>query len=312
MVLSPQSFPLETGSSLTEDAESLLTESASRLTAPAEVDHAYVAGLPERVRRGELSVITLLKGLETIGIVCYRTVDSESEVVYCCMKTGYEGLERLFLGRIVSEFTGYGIRVVRGSFSGPGADRFTAAAVEIGFRKVVRMSMTYSVTEDLAHTYRPAPGIEIQQWTPAYFEDVCKLMCVAAEDFDRAVYPLFGSIEGARTLLLSILRDRHGIFLPELSLVALIDGEPAGFLLASMIQNGTVLILDIAVESERRRRGIGGKLLQYLISKSAVLSRRQIVLAVTLDNNPAIELYKKTGFRQTSIFDQYVLEIRGK
>lgn len=311
MVLSPQSFTLETGSELTDDAERLLAESAVSLSDPGEIDRLYVLGLSDRVRRGELSVITLLKGRETIGLFCYRSIDLEAELVYGCMKAGSEGLERLFMGMIVEDLARHGTSVVRSGLSGPGAGRFAAAALLMGFRKVSRMSMTRKVDETEVFTYKPAPGISIIPWSPACFEDVCRLMHEASEDFDRAVYPLFGSVEGSRALLLSILQDRHGMFLPELSLAAQVDGKTVGFLLASLIQDGSVLILDIAVDTGHRRKGIGGKLLESLISKSAMLGRRQIVLAVTLDNDPAIGLYRKMGFRQVSIFDQYVLEIKG-
>jgi ribosomal protein S18 acetylase RimI-like enzyme len=310
MVLSPQSFTLETGSELTDDAERLLAESAARLSDPGEIDRLYVLGLPDRVRHGELSVITLLKGGETIGLFCYRSIDLEAELVYGCMKAGSEGLERLFMGLLIDVLSGQGTRAVRSGFSGPGAGRFATTALMMGFRKVSRMSMTRKVDETEIFTYRPAPGISVIPWSAACFEDVCRLMHEASEDFDRAVYPLFGSAEGSRALLLSILQDRHGMFLPELSLAAQIDDRTVGFLLASLIQDGSVLILDVAVDPEHRRKGIGGKLLESLISKSAMLGRRQIVLAVTLDNDPAIGLYRKMGFRQASIFDQYVLEIQ--
>ncbi|WP_424358606.1 N-acetyltransferase family protein [Methanocella sp. MCL-LM] len=310
MVLSPQGYTLETGSELTDDAERLLIESAVRIPSTGEIDRLYVLGLPDRVRRGELSVITLLKGIEPIGIFCYRSVDLEAELVYGCLKPGNEGLERIFMLQILDELSTQGINAVRSSFSGPGADRFAVAALEMGFRKVSRMSMTRRVDESHTFTYKPEPGLNITPWSTNHFEDICRLMYEASEAFDRAVYPLFASPEGCRTLLLSIMQDRHGIFIPELSLVATIDDRVVGFLLSSLIVDGSVLILDIAVDSQHRGNGIGGKLLESLISKSAMLGRRQIVLAVTLDNEPAIGLYRKMGFKQASIFDQYVLELK--
>lgn len=311
MVLSPQGYTLETGSELTDDAERLLIESAVRIPSTGEIDRMYVLGLPDRVRRGELSVITLLKGIEPIGIFCYRSVDLEAELVYGCLKAGSEGLERIFMLQILDDLSGQGINAVRSSFSGPGADRFAIAALEMGFRKVSRMSMTRRVDESSIFTYKPDPGLNIQPWSTNHFEDICRLMYEASEDFDRAVYPLFASPEGCRTLLLSIMQDRHGMFLPELSLVATVDdNKVVGFLLSSLIVDGSVLILDIAVDSQHRGNGIGGKMLESLISKSAMIGRRQIVLAVTLDNDQAIGLYRKMGFKQASIFDQYVLVLK--
>lgn len=308
MALSSQGF--EVGCTLTTDAERLLVESAVRLPSPGEIDRIYVTGLPERARRGDLSVLTLQKGLETVGVVCYRSIDRESELVYGCLKTDYCGQEQLFLDLIVGHLLGTGTSAIRCGFSWPESDRFTEAARTKGFKKVRRMSMVRDVNGELAGSYRPGQGISVLPWNPGHFDEVGALMCTAAEDFDRAVYPLFGSPEGCRTMLLSILQDRHGLFLPELSLVAQAGGKTVGFLLSSLIHDGSVLILDIAVEAGQRRRGIGRKLLENLLSKAALHGRRQVVLAVTMDNTPAIELYKKMGFREVSTFDQYVLEVR--
>ena len=95
--------------------------------------------------------------------------------------------------------------------------------------------------------------------------------------------------------------------MPGLSAVCEVDGQVAGFLISSMLIDGSVLVLDIAVRKAYRRTGVGSRMLKYLIGKCAAAGKRQIVLAVTATNTAAIELYRKTGFRQVATFEQHVL-----
>lgn len=311
MDASGQDFLLQTDLRLTDEAELMLLESASRLpTVSGDIDRKYILGLPNRVRWGELEALQIAVDGELTGVFCYRNVDNEAELVYGCIRRGGRiNIERPLMKEIIHELETRDIHAIRSSFSWPGSEQFITAALETGFRKIGRMSMSRNV--DPGHALpRPGSDTAILPWSPTYFENVCKIMYEASEHYDRAVYPLFGSIEGARRLLLSILQDRHGLFMPDLSMVAQKDGRIAGFLLSALLPDGCVLILDIAVDSDFRRHGIGSQMLENLVNKSATLDRNQIVLAVTRDNNPAIALYLKAGFKEIAHFDQYVLEIK--
>jgi ribosomal protein S18 acetylase RimI-like enzyme len=169
--------------------------------------------------------------------------------------------------------------------------------------------MAKAVDDSHMFSYVPTPGIQVLAWSPWYFEEACRIMYEESEPADRLLYPLFGSSEGARKLLLSIVQGRHGTFMPELSAVCQAGGAIVGFLLCALLADGSVLVLDIAVSRACRRAGAGTKMLEYLVSKCASLGYRQIVLAVTADNQAAIGLYKKMGFRDVAAFDQYVLAI---
>jgi len=310
MDASRQDFLLQADIRLTDEAELLLLESASRLPAvPGDIDRKYIMGLPNRVRWGELEAMQLAVDGELSGVFCYRSVDNEAELVYGCLRRGYGNIERLLMDGIICELAEREIHAIRSGFSWPGSERFAAAALEIGFQKIGRMSMSLDVDMKRMFSCHPSPGVNILPWSPAYFEDVCRIMYEASEHYDRVVYPLFGSPEGARKLLLSILQDRHGLFMPDLSIVAQKGGQIVGFLISALLPDGCVLILDIAVDSGFRRQGVGSRMVENLVSKSAALDRGQIVLAVTRDNSPAIALYLKAGFKEIAHFDQYVLKI---
>jgi ribosomal protein S18 acetylase RimI-like enzyme len=297
---------LVTGTTVTPAVEAAFSEASLRLP---ELERLYVMSLPDRVRRGELCLISLHDGEEVAGAVCYRSVDGEAEVAFGFVRPPYRGTEHAFLEKAVGALKGSGISIVRTGFTWPDSGPFIAAAAGLGFSTVHRISMAKVVDDSQLFSYVPAPGIHVLPWSPWYFEEACRIMYEESEPADRVLYPLFGSPEGARKLLLSIVQGRHGTFAPGLSAVCESGGAIVGFLLCALLADGSVLVLDIAVSKAGKRKGAGTKMLEYLISKAAALGNRQIVLAVTAGNEPAIGLYKKMGFRQVATFDQYVLAI---
>jgi ribosomal protein S18 acetylase RimI-like enzyme len=297
---------LEAGTMITSAVEAAFSEAAGELP---ELERLYVRSLPDRVRRGELNLISLHDGPEVAGAACYRSVDGEAEVVFGFLRPPYRGTEPAFLEKIVRALKESGHAVLRTGFTWPEAGPFIAAASRMGFWRIHRISMAREVNDGHLFSYVPAPGINVAPWSPWYFDEVCRIMYEESEPEDRVLYPLFASPEGARRLLLSIAQGRHGTFMPGLSAICQSDGVIVGFLLCALIVDGSVLVLDIAVDKAHRRKGAGTKMLEYLISRAAALGNRQIVLAVTASNEPAIELYRNVGFKEVARFDQYVLTI---
>lgn len=64
-------------------------------------------------------------------------------------------------------------------------------------------------------------------------------------------------------------------------------------------------ILDIAVEPEMRRHGIGEKLLTYSITELKKAGIITVFLEVRASNFPAINLYEKFGFNKIGIRHRY-------
>ncbi|PKN01413.1 MAG: ribosomal-protein-alanine N-acetyltransferase [Elusimicrobia bacterium HGW-Elusimicrobia-1] len=55
-------------------------------------------------------------------------------------------------------------------------------------------------------------------------------------------------------------------------------------------------VIDIAVRPEYRRRGLGRRLMDFLVEKSAEAGAKKIFLEVRPSNSGAISLYKEAGF----------------
>ena len=64
-------------------------------------------------------------------------------------------------------------------------------------------------------------------------------------------------------------------------------------------------IMNIVVKKEKRMKGIGKLLLQKLIEISQELGTKFITLEVNINNKPAINLYKKFGFKEVGIRKKY-------
>lgn len=71
-------------------------------------------------------------------------------------------------------------------------------------------------------------------------------------------------------------------------------------------------LLDIAIDAKHQRRGVGGKMLEEL----AVLARRanmlRMVLEVRASNQPAIGLYRKSGFTDIGLRRDYYQSANGR
>lgn len=80
-----------------------------------------------------------------------------------------------------------------------------------------------------------------------------------------------------------------------LSLMALVDEVPVGFLVGRMVvDEGEILV--IGVGQRVQRRGIGRLLLTAWLESLTTLGARLAFLEVAADNEPAVALYGRCGF----------------
>lgn len=83
-----------------------------------------------------------------------------------------------------------------------------------------------------------------------------------------------------------------------------------GFLLYSLIYD-RIEIEQFEVTTKERRKGIGNKLLNYLVEKYQDNNIKNITLEVKEDNIAAINLYKKYDFKKVSTREKYYDGING-
>jgi ribosomal-protein-alanine N-acetyltransferase len=82
-------------------------------------------------------------------------------------------------------------------------------------------------------------------------------------------------------------------------LVAETESQICGFLVAQIVGDEAE-ILNMAVESAHRRKGVGGALLSAAICAAHGRNVRNIYLEVRESNSPAVSLYAQHGFEKTA------------
>lgn len=92
-----------------------------------------------------------------------------------------------------------------------------------------------------------------------------------------------------------LLRAPHCLFL----VAEETPGTLSGYSVARWVEDEAEL-LNIAVADKQRGRGIGGKLLDYLMESLEKKGIRHIFLEVRDSNTAARELYRSRGFRELS------------
>ena len=63
--------------------------------------------------------------------------------------------------------------------------------------------------------------------------------------------------------------------------------------------------MNIGIKEEFRKKGLGQDLLDQIIHASQSMGSKKIFLEVRVSNIPAIELYKKLGFKKVSLRKDY-------
>lgn len=288
---------LDVSRGATEDIDGVFLEAARNST-----EGAYVRCLLDRVRKGELDVYVLSARCRTIGAICYKVLDGDAELIFGHVVEG--GAEAFFFESVVRGLFDEGAHTVRSNLNWPDPDAFVRAALAMGFTVTERMSMCRCPAPI---TFNAPPSFGILAWQDRLAGDVCRVMCEAQAPADRPVYPMFCRPEGVSMLMDSILQGRHGKLLRELSYVATAGGKPVGFLISTLLSDGSILVLDIGVDPGYRHRGIGGAMLDRLIGDSYASDHGLIVLAVTSSNHDAIRLYERKGFSVNGHFRQHVL-----
>ncbi|MBN2303136.1 MAG: GNAT family N-acetyltransferase [Anaerolineae bacterium] len=133
-----------------------------------------------------------------------------------------------------------------------------------------------------------------------------RLFCLddlrATSDIEQAVY---GS-GGYRPLIFRQLHD----LAPTLQLVAAVDtggaSKVVGYLSGAVAQTDhTGWILNLAVLAHFRRQGLGRRLIAQGIENLLAAGAARIRVTAEVDNDTAVRLYERLGFRQIGIGENY-------
>lgn len=88
------------------------------------------------------------------------------------------------------------------------------------------------------------------------------------------------------------------ILFGKLSCIAEVDGVPVGYCLVAPQDHQIIWILALVVQERVEGRGIGRGLMARALAEAAGAGYREARLTVAPDNEPALALYDRLGFRQ--------------
>jgi ribosomal-protein-alanine N-acetyltransferase len=129
-------------------------------------------------------------------------------------------------------------------------------------------------------TRQPAP-VEIVRFRPRHLARILEIerAAFAEEPYTRAVF-------------LDLYAECGELFL-----VAKLTRRIAGYI-ATCARDGRAEVISLAVDPERRKKGIAAALLEYTLEWLRVSGVRSVELMVRVDNQEAIRFYRRFGFRR--------------
>lgn len=153
------------------------------------------------------------------------------------------------------------------------------------------------------------PGYELHPWMPQYRQGVLALIESSHRGSeDLLMYPEMAGTEGAVYLLERVLEGGFGRFDPGLVRIVWAGDSVAGFCLSvwHAALPGQGFIADLAVSRSHRRRGLGRTLVLATAQAFQRAGAKALGLAVTLNNRPALRLYRELGFQVGQYFSLFL------
>jgi GNAT superfamily N-acetyltransferase len=153
-------------------------------------------------------------------------------------------------------------------------------------------------------------GFTVAAWS-------CELVDVHADmlfgsfhqEIDAQVFPSLGDRQGSLSLMIEMTRKRS--FLPEATWLLLGPLGPCGTVQSLRERDGVGSIQNIGILPSWRGRGLGEALLLQALCGFRQAGLRRALLEVTAQNDPAIRLYRRLGFRRSKTLYKAVPEWRG-
>jgi GNAT superfamily N-acetyltransferase len=118
-------------------------------------------------------------------------------------------------------------------------------------------------------------------------------------EIDSQVFPSLGDLLGCRALMLEI--SRKWGFLPGTTWLLSGPGGACGSVQGIRERSGVGAIQNLGILPACRGQGLGQGLLLAALHGFRAAGLRQAVLEVTAENEPAVHLYRRMGFRKRKI-----------
>jgi ribosomal protein S18 acetylase RimI-like enzyme len=193
-------------------------------------------------------------------------------------------------------------------------DHLAASFLPEGFRRYRRIFLSLPIANALPQPTRPLPPeIEIHSWSEDDYQPAAAVITAAyAGHIDSKVNDQYLTIAGSLRFLNNIVRfPGCGVFDPVSSFVAVHRPTQTriGVLLCSRIRHDVGHVTQVCTLPQFHSHGIGEHLLRRCYDNLAARRFTELSLTVTEENQRAVALYLRSGYRHIHTFDGFVWEI---
>jgi GNAT superfamily N-acetyltransferase len=153
------------------------------------------------------------------------------------------------------------------------------------------------------------PGCRWLPWSPGLLDaHAAVLVACFHEEIDATLFPSLGDAAACQKLMMEIVRKPG--FQPEATWLLENDAGPCGTIQGIRERCGLGAIQNVGVLPALRGQGLGEALLLQSLHGFRRAGLQQTVLEVTAQNDPAIRLYRRLGFRRAKTVYKAVQDVR--
>lgn len=171
--------------------------------------------------------------------------------------------------------------------------------MSVNYFKRYRMEMDLRGRRPMA-PFAP-PGYRLLPWEPSLLYDHADVKFLSFRDeIDADVFDCLGDLDGCQRLMHEI-SNKDG-FLPAatwLATTAGFDERPCGTIQGIRATNKYGAIQNVGIVPSHRGRGLGTALILAALWGFQQMGVARVYLEVTAQNDGAVRLYKRLGFRRT-------------
>jgi ribosomal protein S18 acetylase RimI-like enzyme len=184
-----------------------------------------------------------------------------------------------------------------------------------GFRRYRRLFLSLQLRGPDAPQIPPvrlAPDVQVRRWMEQDYQPAAGVITAAYRaHIDSEINDQYRTNAGSIRFLNNIVRfPGCGVFDVESSYVAIHRPTNAlvGLILCSRVKDDVGHVTQVCLVPEYRHQGIGENLIACTYNSLRSRNFNLLTLTVTEMNDRAVDLYKRLGFVEMSVFDAFVWE----
>lgn len=276
------------------------------------------------VPSGFLNVLGLFQGKLLVGFVIYSIVIDvvEVSIIHCVGGDDIIAKKEALIKGLKEEVADKNCKIISYAMMGAQKD-FVATIAKYGFDFVGQAIVNFKFSNEKSMVIfqkvkgKPLPeGLEVVDWDEKYSYDVVKLIFDSFKNMQDQKFDLrFKTIEGCEDIVYKITQNVYGIFLPDKTKLLLEKGIVKGFCFVNLTTDNIANVPLIGISPELKYKGLGQILLSRALDgvlQSVINGERPLIelnATVDTDNLPAINMYRKLGFKESTCYPQAYCEL---